>query len=262
MRGYATLAALFAASALLSSSAHASAPVSIRASFAKGARLGGASALNLALHVDTRRERSPVARVRLAYADGLGVVLSGLGLAACQPPASAFQAVLVTSTGLGGCPTNSVMAYGALHAEVRLVETGQVISEYATLTVLSGPIANAQLQLVVFIDGQRPFGGRFLLPGATADTQSPFGGALTVRFPDVPGLADIATVSLTDLQVSIGSPQIRYYDHGRVYHPSGIALPAACPAGGFRFAVALRFKNNTLARARTAIPCQTLTAGH
>jgi len=255
MRGRSTLAALLAASAFASASAHAAAPVSLRASFGRGARLGGSSPLNIALHVDTRREPTPVVAVRLAYPNGLGLVLSGLGLAPCQPPANAFAAVLIAGSGLSGCPQNSVMAYGTLRAQVRLVQTGQIIREYATLMVLSGPIANGQLQLVVYIDGERPFGGRFLLPGETADAGPPYGGALTVRFPVVPGLDEVATVSLTDLQLSIGAPQIVYRDHGRRYHPGGIGVPGTCPASGFPFALSLRFKDGHQASAHTTVRC-------
>jgi len=255
MRGRSALAALLAASAFASASAHAAAPVSLRASFARGARLGRTSPLNVALHVDARRERTPVVAVRLAYPNGLGLVLSGLGLAPCEPPASAFAAVLIAGSGLGGCPQNSVMAYGTVRAQVRLLQTSQVIREYATLMVLSGPIANGQLQLVVYIDGERPFGGRFLLPGETADARAPYGGALAVRFPAVPGLDEVATVSLTDLRLSIGAPQIVYRDHGRRYRPGGIGVPAACPPTGFPFGLSLRFRDGHQDNARTIIPC-------
>jgi len=58
---------------------------------------------------------------------------------ACARPASS-RPILISSSGLGGCPPNAVMAYGTARADVRLVQSGQVIPEYATLTVLSGPI--------------------------------------------------------------------------------------------------------------------------
>ncbi len=247
-------ALLVAASAFGCTSAHA-APVRVNASLDRHARLGGSSALTLGLHVDTRQEPSPVTSVRLSYAQGLGVVSSSLGLDSCVRPASEFQAILISSSGLGGCPPNAVMAYGTARAIVRLVQGGQVIPEYASLTVLSGPIEHGALQLVLFIDGQRPFGARLILAGQAVTAPSPYGGALVVQFPQIASLEDVATIYLTDLQLTLGSPKIRYFDHGRPYWPGGIALPDRCPSRGFPFAVALAFRDGTHRAASTTAQC-------
>lgn len=248
-------ALLLAASVFVPSSACAAGAVRVNAALDRHARLGGSSALTLGLHVDTRQEPSPVTSVRLSYAAGLGVVSSSLGLDSCVRPASEFQAILISSTGLGGCPPDAVMAYGTARAIVRLVQNGQVIPEYANLTVLSGPIEHGVLQLVLFIDGQRPFGARLILAGQAVAAPSPYGGALVVQFPQIASLEDLATIYLTDLQLTLGSPKIRYYDHGHSYWPGGIALPDRCPVHGLRFAVALNFRDGTHRAASTTTPC-------
>jgi hypothetical protein len=245
---------LLAIGALGGTSAHA-ADLRVKASFDRHARLGRSTVLNLGLHVDRIRQASPVTAARLFYPRGLGVVSSGLGLAACERPASEFEAVLISGSGLGGCPPNAVMAYGTVRAEVRLNQTGQVIPEYATLTVLSGPLDHGRLQLVIFIDGQRPFGGRFILSGEAVGASAPYGGALIVRFPQVASLQDIATIALTDLQLSVGSKRIIYFENGVPFHPEGTALPERCPSAAFQFAVDLEFQSGQHRGARTTVPC-------
>jgi hypothetical protein len=231
--------------------------VRMNASFDPHARLGGSSALTLGLHVDTRRVVSPVTAIRLAYPRGLGIVSSGLGLAACNRPAEEYQKILITSHGLGGCPPNAVMGYGTARASVRLVGGAhdQVIPEYATLSVLSGPIENRRLKLVIFIDGQRPFGARLILAGAATDASPPYGGALLVKFPQIASLRDLAVINLSDLQVTIGARRIRYLHHGRRYRPEGIALPTRCPRGGFKFRLDLDFADGVHRHSVTSVRC-------
>ena len=79
------------------------------------------------LRLDPRRlTRAPLTEVRFAYPRSLGLVSSGLGLAACTRPASDFAQVLITAPGLGGCPPNAVMGVGTALALVRL-NNGQTI---------------------------------------------------------------------------------------------------------------------------------------
>lgn len=229
--------------------------ISMNASFDRHARLGASSALTLGLHVDTRRIPSPVTAIRLSYPRGLGVVSSGLGLAACRRPDTEFQAILITSHGLGGCPAAAVMGYGTALATVRLVANNQVIPEYAKLSVLSGPIESGRLKLVIFIDGVRPFGARLILAGAAAGARRPYGGALQVTFPQIASLKETAVINLTDLQVTIGSPRIYYYEHGHAYRPDGIALPTRCPRGGFKFRLDLDFEDGSHRHSLSTVDC-------
>jgi hypothetical protein len=238
--------------------APAATPVQLTAGFDRDAVLGAPSALRIGLRVDPRREPSPVSEVRLLYPRRLGVVSSGLGLAACTQPESDFVEVIVEGVGLDGCPRNSVMGYGTLVAEVRLSD-GQVIPEYGTLALLSGPLADGVLGLVVQIDGERPFGGRLLLGGHVAPAPAPYGGAIAVQVPAIPSLVGVADIALIDLRLTVGDPRIRYAERvrGRLvrYRPEGIVLPSRCPREGFRFRARLRFEDGGRAAARTTVPC-------
>lgn len=235
-------------------------PLRVIARFDRSAVLGGSTAVDVDLRLDPRGlPAAPPTEVRFEYPADLGVVSSGLGIAACTRPASDFAQVLITAPRLGGCSPNAVMGYGTAQAIVRLLQSGQAIPEYATVTLLSGPLERGQLGLVVYIDGQRPFGATLAFKGSVGDAPAPYGGALSVRMPSVPGIADIATISLVDLHIVIASHAIRYYERrgGRVvaYRPDGIALPASCPRGAFRFGAQVTFADGSRRSARSTTPC-------
>lgn len=238
----------------------ASGPVSVVAAFDRGARLGSATAVDVALRLDPRRmPLAPLTEVRLEYPRTLGIVSSGLGLAACRRPASDFAQVLIDGPRLGGCPPNAVMGYGSARAIVRLVD-GQAIPEYATVSLLSGPLERGRLGLVVYVDGVRPFAAKLAFAGEVRGARAPYGGALAVRMPVVPGIEDLAVISLVELRVTIGSRAIRYRERrgGRIvsYRPEGVLLPGRCPAEAFPFRARVSFADGSrrIATTRTACP--------
>lgn len=253
-----------AATAIASAPAGAAGPVRISAAFDRDAALGGATAVDVLLRLDPRRlTTAPLTEVRFAYPRNLGVVSSGLGLATCTRPEADFAKVLITAPGLGGCPPNAVMAKGTALALVRLTD-GQVIREYATVTLLSGALEQGRLGLVVYVDGQRPFGAKLAFAGDVRGARPPYGGQLVMRMPVIPGLEELATVSLVEMRISIGSPAIRYYERrgGRLvaYRPEGVLLPASCPARGFRFRVEVGFADGSRHAATSTTPCPTPVA--
>jgi hypothetical protein len=256
----AALVVLCAASALAPAAEAASAaPVRVTAAFDRDAVLGAPTALDVTLRLDPRRlTRAPLTAVRFAYSRNLGLVSSGLGLATCTRPASDFAQVLIVAPRLGGCPPNAVMGYGTALALVRLTN-GQVIREYAVVTVLSGPIEHGRLGLVVYVDGQHPFGAKLAFRGEVGSAPAPYGGALTVRMPIVPGLEETATISLVELRITIGSHAIRYYERRRgrlvAYRPDGVELPARCPDGGFQFGAQVSFADHSRRSAKSTTPC-------
>jgi hypothetical protein len=238
--------------------------VRVTATFGHGAALGRPTELNVDLRLDQERvtQAQPTV-VRLAYPRTLGLLSSGLGLAACTRPASDFAQVLIEGSRLGGCSPNAVLGYGSAVAIVRLVD-GQAIPEFATVTLLSGPFEHGRLGLVVYVDGQHPFGAKLAFAGELSGAPAPYGGTLAMRLPVIPGIEELATVSLVRLQISIGAPAIRYYEPrgGRMvgYHPDGVELPARCPRGGFRFRAQIGFADGTRAEAATSTPCPTAVA--
>lgn len=239
--------------------AGATSAVRLTARFDEGAVLGGTSAINAELHIDSARLPSQLTRVRVLYPNGLGLFTSGLGIATCTLAPNVFRAVLVSGPLHGGCPANAVLGYGTVHAEVRLL-SGQVVPESATITVLAGPLKPDGLGLVAFVDGQHPFGARLALAGTVSPSRGRFGGTLSVRVPPIPSIADLATVAVTDMHLAIGSRRIVYYRHAgqqRIpYHPAGIGLPTNCPGHGFRFRTQLDFLDGSHARADAIVSCR------
>ncbi|HKG02125.1 MAG TPA: hypothetical protein VKB03_03015 [Conexibacter sp.] len=239
--------------------APAAAPIHVTAAFDPDAVLGAPTALDVRLRLDPRRvtKASPT-EVRFAFPRNLGLVSSGLGLATCTRPPSEFVQVLIVAPRLGGCSPNAVMGYGTALALVRLTN-GQVIPEYAVVTVLSGPIEHGRLGLVVYVDGQHPFGAKLAYEGEVGGAPAPYGGVLTVRMPPIPGFEELATISLAELRLTIGSPAIRYYERQRgrlvAYRPEGVELPASCPAHGFRFRAQVSFADGSQRSARSTTPC-------
>lgn len=255
------LVALWAAVVLAAASGSASAagPIHLTTRFDRDARLGAATAIEVSVQVDPSLAEHPLDEVRFAYPRGLGVVSSGLGLAACTRPESDFVQVLITAPRLGGCSPNAVMAIGTARALVKLVTGGQVIPEHATVTLLSGPLERGRLGLVVYVDGERPFGAKLAFAGDVRDVRPPYGGELTVRLPAIPGIEDLATVYLVQMRLTIGSHAIRYYERrgGRMvaYRPEGVLLPTACPPRGFRFRVRVGFVDGGSRTATSTTPC-------
>lgn len=232
----------------------AAAPIELTARFAPGAKLGSSTVLHAELHIDARR--APTTEVRVYYPASVGVLSSGLGLVPCKRPASDFAEVIVTAPRLGGCSPNGVIAYGFAHADVRLSD-GQVIDEYAAVTLLAGEVVGGSIGLVTFVDGIRPFGGKLVYGGELRPAARPFGGALVARLPAIPSLAGTATVALTDMRLAIGSRAIVYRTRaGERYRPEGVALPSRCPRRGFRFRAEIDFADGSSAAAETVARCR------
>jgi hypothetical protein len=242
----------------------ATGPLHLTAAFDRNARLGSPTAVDVDLRLDAKRfSTAQLTEVRFEYPRDLGVVSSGLGLAACTRPASDFAKVLIPDQGLAGCSPNAVMGYGIARAIIRLTN-GQVIPEFATVTLLSGPLEHGRLGLVVYVDGVRPFGAKLAFAGDVRDARAPYGGELAVRMPVIPGLEDLAVVSLVEMRITIASHAIRYTErrHGRLvsYRPDGIELPTRCPRGGFRFRAGVGFADGTRHSVVAAAPCPSAVA--
>lgn len=252
-RGLVTAAAV-AIMAMLTSAAVAHGGVELSARFDRGVQLGSATAIHAVLRVDPRRLPSPATEIRVFYPDSLGVASSGLGLAPCGRPEQDFQAIIIDAPGLGGCPRNAVMAYGSAQADVRLSD-GQVIREFATVTILSGEIRDGALGLVIYVDGQHPFGGKLVYAGEIGAARGRFGGTLVARLPKIPALEGVATVALVDMRLAIGSRKIIYNGRTGPYHPHGVVLPTRCPKHGFPFRAEVVFEDGHRETADAPVAC-------
>jgi hypothetical protein len=225
-------------------------PVRLTAALAPGARLGGASPLRIGLHVDPRAKQSPVDGIQLRYPGSLGITTSGLGIAACRHTQAQFDNVVVDhGIGLVGCSPNAVIATGTATGAVHNLDTGEKLTaEVGTITVLTGPLTRDRLDLVAQVTGWHPVGAKLVYAGRLTPSAPPYGGAMSITVPQIPPTYG-ATVTLLDLNLTLGSSDIVYKRRagGRTvsYRPGGIALPARCPRGGFRFAASFHFADGS-----------------
>lgn len=262
----AALAALLLASPVAAAAAARSAAgdgaVTLRASFAPGARLGAESPIRLGLSVDTRKAPAAVREVRLSFPASLGLATSGLGASTCRRTAAELAAVLIDGLGLAGCSPNAVMGRGTARAEVRFfpgpASGPELIPERASVTMLAAPFVEDRFGLLFIANGLRPFGATMVFAGTIEPASPPFGGTLLMRAPAVPNQFE-ADVALTAIAFEIGSPDLRYTERrgGRTvsYRPEGVVLPPRCPRARFPFEAELTLADGRRVRAATTIRC-------
>ena len=249
--------ALAAAVALAALLAAAPAPAArLTAALERSARLGQPSAIALTLEIDDRA--AALQRIELRFPDGFGISTSGLGVAACRPPAAVVRAIVLADTGgLGNCSPNAIIGFGRALADVRI--DAMRIPELADVTVLVGSVAGArQLRLVYYIDGRHPFGARLVFAGTLSHARPPWGGTISLVVPSIPTLPSGATLALRRIRVSIGAGLTYYKRRGRrriAYRPRAVAVPPRCPRGGFRFQARLRFADGHRASSDATVRC-------
>lgn len=248
-------AALAVAGALAAAPAPADA-ARLTAGLGSSARLGQPSPIRLGLDIEDRL--ATLRRIELKFPDGFGISTSGLGIAACRPPAAVIrEIVLPSATGLGGCSPNAVIGLGSALADVRIDE--MAIPELAEVTVLTGSVSGAgKLRLIYYVDGRHPFGARLVFAGTLSQARPPWGGSISLVVPSIPTLPSGATLALRRIRVSIGE-HVTYYERrgGRrvAYRPRAVAIPAVCPRRGFRFQARLVFADGYRTSSDAIVPC-------
>ncbi|MHB8235621.1 MAG: hypothetical protein ACYDHT_13300 [Solirubrobacteraceae bacterium] len=206
-------------------------------------RLGAPTTISVAFHISPGPEEFPLlARVQLSFPENLGLVTSGLGLAACDPK-------LLVEDGPEICPANSRIGGGTAIAEIPLSGT---IEEPVQLSLLAGPSPGSSLHVLLSAFGGFPVSALIVLDAELLP------GRLSIAVPLVPTFPEGPDVVLGDVHLRLGGP-LTYYQvirgHEVAYHPAGIGLPRSCPRGGFAFGVAFTFVGGERAGARTTVPC-------
>jgi hypothetical protein len=192
----------------------------------------------------------PLTQIELRYPNNLGLGLSGLGLATCT-------AQTLETSGPSGCPSNSVMGYGAALTGIVLGST--TIDESAPITILRTPDQQGHLAVMFSAEGTTPVDTRIVFPGLLLPAPAPFGGQVSARVPLVPTLPGAPYISVISLHATLGPQKVTYYEQagGRTlaYRPRGILLPGGCPHPGFPFAAQFSFDDGSVAAAQTTVPC-------
>lgn len=251
MRASRTLAVLaLAVLAGLPAAARAAETAKLTAGFSPY-RLGRSTTLKLGLQIGVAGESDglppPVTRFDLRIPANLELVASSLGLSICRP-----QALL--ANGLEGCPANAKLGFGS--AQIKVPVGPEPVSEQASIEAEMGPPVGEEIGVLLYAEAGTPVAAQLIFPGVL------FGGAsqsLSTAVPPIPSLPGAPDISLVSMNLSLGPEGLRYFKtvHGHTvgYRPEGIALPARCPRGGFRFAAQIAFADGSAASTQSTVPC-------
>lgn len=193
---------------------------------------------------------SPVTEMRLMLPAGMSISTSELGLATCAPSALALNPI-------HGCPKNSQVGMGYATAVVPFGQS--LVSERVRIALFSGPLQDGDPLVLASANGQHPVIADIVFGGRILGARRPFGSALDLTLPIVPGLPGGPDVALVSMTTTLGPLGITYTEmlHGKLirFHPRGIVLPARCPPRGFPFALRLTFADGSQASDEMRVAC-------
>jgi hypothetical protein len=221
-------------------------------------RLGANSAFTFVVQVGstTGAAPSPATSIGLRMPAGMGLSTSQLGLSVCRP--AALQA-----GGVAGCPAEAVIGTGS--ASVVEAMGSEQIQIPAAITVVMAPSVHEQTRLFFYAEAQSVVLAELLFAGYMTGIAKPLGTLVDAGIPPTAGVPGTPPAALIRLAVTLAPRGLMYVKrvNGRTvrYHPEGLAVPTACPPGGFPFGVKLGFADGTSTEATTRLACPT-AVGH
>jgi hypothetical protein len=265
MRIRGTTGTLLGAAALLlgalggvPASARASETASLKVAFAPY-RLGHSTTLKIALKLGVAGSPNglppPATRFDMKIPPDMELIGSSLGLAICSPST-------LLASGVEGCSPNARLGFGSAQIEVPVGP--EPVPELAGIEAEMGPPAGEQVGVLLYAEAGAPVAAQLIFPGVLFEGGAA-GQSLNTSVPLIPTLPGAPDISLVSLNLSLGPDRLTYYEqvHGmtRAYRPQGIALPARCPRGGFRFVSDIGFQDGTTVRASSTVACPSSRRG-
>jgi hypothetical protein len=139
--------------------------------------------------------------------------------------------ITVLRSGLAGCSGNARIGSGTASAEVPVGT--QTVHEKASLNAFMGPPVTDEIHVLWYIEA-----AELVLPSSVKDAEAPFGQELVTEVPLVQVWLEGPDLALETFDSSIGPTGLVYHRpvNGKMmaYHPTGIRIPRACPASGYR----------------------------
>jgi hypothetical protein len=180
----------------------------------------------------------------------MGIATTTLGEDNCAPAA-------LIESGVAGCPANARIGYGSASAVVPL--GSESLHETASLDALIGPPAENHVEVLWYVQAGQPVFAQLVLPSVLEEAEPPDGEELATSGPLVPTWPEGPDLALETFNSSIGPMGLTYHRQvaGKTvaFHPSGIRIPRACPAGGYAFAALLSFQDGTHTTSTYRVPC-------
>jgi hypothetical protein len=238
------------AGSLLPATAQARGTAQLTAGFSPY-RLGRSTTLKLTMRLGVAGAPGelppPVTRFEMRLPAKLELVSSSLGLSVCQP-------ATLLSGGAEACPPDARLGFGS--ALLRVPLGPLQVGESARLEAEMGPPVGEETGVLLYAEAGTPVAADLLFPGVL------LGGSnqnLSTSVPLIPSLPGAADISLVQMSLSLGPEGLTYTKdvRGRTvdYRPEGVALPAHCPRGGFRFGAQIGFADGSTATASSTVPC-------
>ncbi len=215
-------------------------------------RPGLTTTIALAVHVHGQNglPPAPVTSFDLRLPAGMGIASTTLGQANCQPTA-------LIASGLSGCSANARLGFGSASAVVP-AGAGSVHA-VASLDALMGPAAENRVEVLWYVQADRPVFAQLVLPSVVEEGTPPYGEELAVSVPLVQTWPEGPDLALETFDSSLGPAGLTYHrrvaGHTIAFRPRGIRIPLACPMGGYAFSVALSFQDGTDATGTYRVPC-------
>ncbi len=207
-------------------------------------------ALRVRVHGPGGAPPSPVTSFDLRLPVGMGLASTTLGQANCEPAA-------LIASGLSGCSTNARLGFGSASAVIP--DGAGSVRAVASLDAVMGPAAENRVEVLWYVQADRPVFAQLVLPSVVEEAGPPYGEELAVSVPLVQVWPEGPDLALETFDSSLGPSGLTYRRRvaGRTvaFHPRGIRIPLACPAGGYEFAAVLSFQDGTQTTGAYRVPC-------
>lgn len=239
--------------ALASTCIFAVASVAPAAAFVLEARLTP-DALGVPTNLSSRMTLSdggalPGPASRLAVYGPAGLRLDLRGLATCRR-------TTLEADGPEGCPLESRLGFGGGVAAVDL--GSQTVREPFTLELFLAPAERRRLTILIYASAKSPIAAQLVLTAREARGAPPYGFGLVVDVPPVDVLPEGASASIESSYVSLGSPNVAYYETvggaRKLVHVKGLIAPATCSVG-FAFEAIVTFADGTTSTGKYLSSC-------
>jgi hypothetical protein len=229
--------------------------VALRVALARGARLGGTTAISFDLRIDARGAPAAMTDLTVRTPAGVDFATSGLGLATCRPAQRDLIDVLARGHDLRPCPANAVLGRGKATAAIYYSDE-ETVAASGAITLYNGPPVGDRPGVVAYVLAQHPIRSQLVYAGGIFNAPRPFGLGMRLTLPTLPNSPFGAPISVARLTFTLGGKDIIYRDGPRhSYRPGGLPLPARCPTGGFRFRATVGFADGSARSGAANVAC-------
>jgi hypothetical protein len=202
------------------------------------------------LSTDDGTVPSPVTAIDLELPKGMGLGLTTLGEAICSP-------TILENSGSAECPANALMGRG--HAVIELPVGNEIVRNNADVSIYMGPPVDRHTDMLFYAHSVTPVSAKVVFQGLLLPSEGGIGASLNTEVPPISTWPEGAYATIVRMQSTLGPEHVTYfrYVHGKRvgYQPIGMAVPAVCPRGGYRFALNLSFADGSRGTAMRYVPC-------